>query len=131
METTASTESTTWLDRLPTEIVFMIFEYLSNNDIIIAFFHFSERFNNFFLQNERYSNYLELPTRNLSRWKTILSVIRSRIESLNITSIDLSFPLTYFLNLKSLIISSSHGFPTEYYKQFLIVNYLHNYIHSK
>ena len=65
-------ESTTWLDLLPTEIIFIIFDYLSHNDIIYTFFFFNQRFNNLLLQNQRYLNYLELPTTNLNTWKNIL-----------------------------------------------------------
>ncbi len=47
MGNTTSIESSTWLDDLPTEIIFLIFNYLSNNDIIYTFFFLSQRFNNF------------------------------------------------------------------------------------
>ncbi len=49
-------ESTTWLDHFPVEIIFMIFDYLSHNEIIYSFFHFNQRFNNLLLQNQRYAN---------------------------------------------------------------------------
>ena len=126
MGTTISIKSTTWLDRLPTEIIFLIFDYLSNNDIIYTFFFFSQRFNNLLLQNKRYFNYLELPTTNLDTWKNILSVIRSRIESLNINSIDLLLPLTYFSNLKSIILSSSYGYPDEQLRSIFESHYFRN-----
>jgi hypothetical protein len=56
---------------------------------------------------------LKLPRTNLNTWKNILSVIGPQIKSLNINSVDISFPLTYFSNSKSLIISSPYGFPDE------------------
>jgi hypothetical protein len=67
-------ESTTWFDHLPIEIIFMIFNYLSNNDIVYTFFFFSQRLNNLVLQNQHYFTYLELPITNLLirkiRWKS-------------------------------------------------------------
>ena len=38
------TENVTWLDQLPIEIIFDIFEYLRSNDIIFTFFDFNQRF---------------------------------------------------------------------------------------
>jgi hypothetical protein len=108
-----SSQSTIWLDRLPTEIILTIFDYLSSNDIIYTFYFLSDRLNNILLQNQRYLNYLELPTTNIYTWTKILSIIASQIQSLNIKTIYLSFPLKYFSNLKSIIISSSYGFPDE------------------
>ncbi|CAF0820761.1 unnamed protein product [Adineta steineri] len=116
MEATTSIESTTWFDRLPTEIIFTIFDYLSNNDIIYTFFFFSQRLNKLLLQNPHYINHLQLPTKNFDTWKNILSVIGPRIELLSITSIGLPFPLEYFSNLKSIIISTPYGLPDDQMK---------------
>jgi hypothetical protein len=121
-------ESTTWFDRLPTEIIFQIFNYLSNNDIIYTFFHFSQRLNNLLLENEEYLNILDCPTTNLDLWENIFSIIGSRIERLNIKTIDSSFPLKYFSNLKSMIIYSSHGFPAETMKS-IVENDLFQSLH--
>ena len=55
----------TYFDKFPTEIIFMIFDYLSSNDIIYTFFYFSQRLNNLLLKNQEYLNYLEFPTTNL------------------------------------------------------------------
>src|SRR5690348_1742342 len=94
-------------------VIFLIFDYLSSNDIIYTFF-FNQRLNNLLLQNQRYLNYLDLSTTNIDTWKSILSIIASRIESLNINTFDLYFfALTYFPNLKSIIVSSSFSFPEE------------------
>ena len=101
------------MEDLPNEIIFMIFDYLSSNDILYTFFFLTQRFNNSLLQNQRYSNYLQIPTTNLDTWEIILSIIGPRIKCLNITTIQLNFPLTYFPNLKSLIISSMYGLPEE------------------
>jgi hypothetical protein len=101
----------TWLDRFPAEIIFMIFDYLSSNEIIYTFFFCSQRMNNLLLQNQHYLNYLELPTTDFDTWEPILSIIGCRIHTLNVTTIDLSFPLNYFSNLKSLIISCPYQFP--------------------
>jgi hypothetical protein len=110
---TTNIESTAWFDSLPTEIIFIIFDYLSSNDIIYTFFFFNQRFNNLLLKNQRYLTYLEFPTTNLKIWEKILSMIGSQIECLNINTIHLSFPLSYFSNLKSIIISSPFGLPDE------------------
>ncbi|CAF0816779.1 unnamed protein product [Adineta steineri] len=116
MGTAASIQSTTWFDRLPTEIIFTIFDYLSNKDIIYTFLFFSQRLNNLLLRNQHYINHLQLPTKNFDTWKHILSVIGSRIESLDITSIDLPSSLEYFPNLKSIIISTPYGLPNDQMK---------------
>ncbi|CAF4251075.1 unnamed protein product [Adineta steineri] len=108
-----NTKSTTWFDPFPTEITFLIFDYLSNNDIIYTFFFLSERITDLLLENKRYITYLKLPTTNVKTWENILSIISARIESLNINSIDMTFSLTCFSNLKSLIISCPYGFPDE------------------
>jgi len=46
MRNTTSIELTTWFDRLPTEIIFLIFEYLSTNDILYTFLDFNQRLDN-------------------------------------------------------------------------------------
>jgi hypothetical protein len=122
-------ETTTWLDHLPAEIIFLILNYLSNNDIIYTFFFLNQRFNNLLLQNQRYLNHLELPTANLNTWENILSIIASQIESLQISTSHLSFPITYFLNLKSIVISSPFGLPDEEFKS-SIKSYQFQNLHS-
>lgn len=103
----------TLFDLFPNEIIFSIFDYLSNNDIIYTFFYFNQRFNDLLFENTRYFKYLELPRTNLEFWKDVLSQIDYKVKILNITSIDLSLPLAYFSDIESLIISSRHGFPDE------------------
>lgn len=96
---------------------------------MILFIHscfLSQRLNNLLLQNQRYFNYLELPTTNLDTWEIILSIIGSQIKCLNITTIGLSFPLRYFPNLKSLIISSTYGLPEEILKYIIESNQFEN-----
>ncbi|CAF3604664.1 unnamed protein product [Adineta steineri] len=109
METTRrrNIETTTWFDYVPTEVLLMIFNYLSNNDIIYTFLFFNTRFNNLILQNQRYLQHLELPKKNFDTWKNILSIIGCLIESLNTNTFDFLFPLAYFPNLKSFTFSSS------------------------
>jgi hypothetical protein len=102
---TTNIQSKTCFDILPNEIIFIIFSYLSYNDIIYAFFFLNQRFNNLLLQNQRYLTYLELSTRDLNAWRNILSMIGYRIECLNINTNDLSFPLTYLPNLNSIVVS--------------------------
>ncbi|CAF4091829.1 unnamed protein product [Rotaria sordida] len=109
----------TLFDRLPTEIIFHIFDYLSNNDIIYALFYFSQRLNNLLLQSQCYLKYLNLPTTNLNIWKNIFLDIGSQIESININTNDLSFSLIYFPNLKSILISSPFGLPSKQLKLIL------------
>jgi hypothetical protein len=99
--------SLTLFDQLATEIIFEIFDYLSCNDIVYAFFHFNERFNSILLQHQRYINNLEISTTNFYFWKTIYPILRSEIEYLTINTLDFEFRLDLFPNLKSLIISSS------------------------
>jgi hypothetical protein len=117
-----SIKSATWFDRLPAEIIFMIFNYLSSNDIIDIFFHLSQRLKNILLQNPHYFNYLELPTTDLNIWERILSIIGSQIQCLKINTLYLSIPLTYFSNLKSLIISSPYGLSNKEMKLILKSN---------
>jgi hypothetical protein len=117
-----SIKSATWFDRLPAEIIFMIFNYLSSNVIIYIFFHLSQRLKNILLQNPHYFNYLELPTTDLNTWERILSIIGSQIQCLKINTLYLSIPLTYFSNLKSLIISSPYGLSNKEMKLILKSN---------
>ena len=76
------------MEDLPNEIIFMIFDYLSSNDILYTFFFLTQRFNNSLLQNQRYYNYLQIPTTNLDTWEIILSIIGPRIKCLNITTVQ-------------------------------------------
>ena len=105
-------QSFTWFDRFPIEIILNIFDYLSNNDIIYAFFHLNQRLNCLILKHEKYLINFEQPNRNLDFWKNILSIIGTQTKSLYITSNDLVFPLNIFPNLKSIKISPS--FPYDY-----------------
>jgi hypothetical protein len=106
-------EFPTWFDYFPTEIIFMIFNYLSSNDIIYTFFFFNQRFNDLLLENHGYLNHFELSTTNLDVWRNVLSIIGSQITCLSIKKIDLSFPLDFFSNLKFLIISVPFNFPND------------------
>jgi hypothetical protein len=72
----------------------------------MIFFYFNQRFNNLLLENEHYLNYYQFPTRDLNTWENILLIIGSQIECLFLNVNYLSFPLKYFSNLKSIIISS-------------------------
>ncbi|CAF3314458.1 unnamed protein product [Rotaria sp. Silwood2] len=90
-----------------------IFDYLLNNGVICTFFYLNQRFNNLLLNNKRYLNHFELPTTNISIWKNILANIASQIEISNISTFDITFQLSLFSNLKSIIIGSSYGFPNE------------------
>jgi hypothetical protein len=74
---------------------------------MIVFIHFSISINDS-IQNQRSFIYFELPTTNFDIWENILSIICSQIKSLNITTNDFSRPLTYFTNIKSIIISSPY-----------------------
>jgi hypothetical protein len=98
--------SLTWFDCLSTDIIFEIFDYLSSNDIIYTFFYFNQRFNSILLQNQCFLNNLETPTTNFYFWQNILTIIGPQIQRLVLTSIDFSFSLNLFPNLKCIIISS-------------------------
>lgn len=89
MEKATSTVSKTSFSCLPTEIIFLIFDYLSSNDIIYIFYFLTQRLNDLLSQSQRYMNYLELPTRKLDAWEIILSIIGSQIKCLNITTINI------------------------------------------
>lgn len=115
-----STKSAIWFDYFPTEIFILIFEYLSTNDILYTFFHLNDRLKDFLLENHNYSTYFELPKSNLNFWRKIVPLISSRIECLHINTIYFPFPLNSFSNVKSIIISSSHGFADEELKSILM-----------
>jgi hypothetical protein len=119
----------TLFDLFPTEVILLIFNYLSNNEIIFTFFFFNQRFNDLLLENKCYINHLELPRTNLHFWQNILSIIGSQIKSLNITLVDISLPLTYFPKLESFIISSRHGFRNEELRTIFNSNLFQN-LHS-
>jgi len=119
----------TSIEDLPVDILFCIFDYLSKNDIIYTFLFLNQRFNNILFQNQRNFSYFELPKTNFSSWKNILSQYGRQIKTLNITSVDTSFPLTYFPNLKSLIISSPYGIPDEEFQNIIDSN-LFSRLHS-
>jgi hypothetical protein len=97
--------SLTSFDQLATETILDIFEYLSPNDIIYAFFDFNQRLNSIIFEYQYLFKNFETPTTNLNFWQNILPIIGSNIEQLIITTIDFS-SLNLFSNLKSLIIHS-------------------------
>ncbi|CAF4902382.1 unnamed protein product [Rotaria sp. Silwood1] len=99
--------SHTWFNRLSTEIILEIFDYLSNNDIIYTFFYLNRRLHILLLQYQRFLSYVELPTSNLRFWKNIFSIVGTKIQTLKIIENDSSISLDLFPNLTSLIIISS------------------------
>jgi hypothetical protein len=104
--------SITWFDRLATEVIFDILDYLSSNDIIYTFFYFNQRFNNLLLQNQRYLSHIQTSITNIHFCKNIIPIIKTQIQCLVINTNNFSYPLSFFPNLKSLIISTS--FPFDY-----------------
>ena len=94
-------------DQLATEIIFEIFDYLSFDNIIYAFFHLNQQLNSMLFQYYQYSKRVTTPTYYFSLWKPILPMISSHIQCLTITIPNFNFSLDLFPNLKSLIISSS------------------------
>ncbi|CAF1342136.1 unnamed protein product [Rotaria sordida] len=98
--------SITWFDHLATEIILDIFDYLSCNDIIYTFFYFNQRLNSILLHYQHCSNNFRSLITNFNFWQNNLPIIGSHIQCLIINSIDLSFSLNLFPNLKSIIISS-------------------------
>jgi hypothetical protein len=75
-------ESTTWSDLLPTGILFLIFDYLTSDEIIYGFFNINERLNNLLLKNELHLKSLILPRTNFNIWKNLLSIVGSKIKHL-------------------------------------------------
>ena len=116
MEKVKRMKCVTSFNCLPNEILLMIFDYLTPNDIIYTFFFLTQRSNHLLLQSQSFFNYLKLPTTDLDTWEIILSIIGPQIKCLNITTTHLFFPLRYFLNLKSLIISSLYGLSVDKWK---------------
>lgn len=112
----ANTSSITWFDYLPTELIFHVFNYLSKNDIVYTFLFYNPRLNQILLDNENYFDYFETPSTNLEQWKKYLSTTRSYIKTLNITKSNFTFPLTYFPNLKSIVLSSSFGLSNQLFR---------------
>ncbi|CAF0986977.1 unnamed protein product [Rotaria sp. Silwood1] len=98
--------SITRFDRLATEIILDIFDYLSCNDIIYTFFYFNQRLNSILLHYRHCSNNFKSSITHFNFWQNYLPFIGSQIQCLTINTIDLSFPLNLFPNLKSIIISS-------------------------
>jgi len=93
-------------DQLATEIFFEIFDYLSYDDILGAFFDLNQRFNSMLVQYHRFVKHFKTPTQHLSLSENILPFIHSRIEYLTITAPDFSCRLNSFPNVQSVIISS-------------------------
>ena len=101
----------TLFERLPAEILFDIFDYLSCNDAVYAFFHLNERLNNSLIQHQHCLRSFELPKTNFDYWEKTLPMIESDIRTLKMNDVKPSFPLTLFSNLTSLIIRAScYGF---------------------
>ena len=97
---------TTAFDQMPIEILFEIFDYLSCNDIIYAFFFINQRFHSMLLQHDRFLSHFTTPTCHLSFWQNLFPIQSPRIECLIITISDFHFSLDFFPNLKSVVISS-------------------------
>ena len=112
----ANTPSITWFDYLPTELIFYIFNYLSKNEIIYTFLFLSPRLHQILLDNCNYLDYFETPSTNLNQWKKLLPVTRPYIKTLNINQTNSAFPLRYFPNLKSLIVSSPCGLSNQLFR---------------
>ena len=96
----------TAFDQMPIEILFEIFDYLSCNDIIYAFFFINQRFHSMLLQHDRFFSHFTTPTFHLSFWQNLFPIQSPRIECLIITIPDFYISLDFFPNLKSVVISS-------------------------
>lgn len=103
-------------DQLSTEIIFEIFDYLISNDIIYTFFNLNQRLNCIILKYPYIINNFQLPINNIHYWTNLFPTIQLSIQCLIIKTIDISFSLDLFLNLKTLIISSSFPICCEQFK---------------
>lgn len=97
----------------PNEILYEIFDYLSNNDLVFGLFNINERMNELILNNRRYLSYFCYSSMDLNKWINVFEKISSRIECLNVLSDDLFYSLNDFSNFRSLILCSIYGFIPE------------------
>lgn len=122
---TNGNKTSTWFDRLSSEIICEIFDYLSCNDIIYAFFSLSIRLNNLLLQHPRYISDLEVPTLSPEFWTHVLCIIGPTIKSLNISKVAL-LSLNLLPNLKSIILSVPSGLPQRSFRLIMGSNQFNN-----
>ena len=96
----------TSFDRLATETILEIFEYLSSSDLLYAFYNSNHRLNSILLTYEYFLHSVNFSTGNFDVWQHIFSKIGPGIRQLTITTRHFRFPLDMFPNLESLIICS-------------------------
>ncbi len=72
--------SLTLFEPLPTEILFEIFDYLSGNDAVYAFFCLNERLKVALIQHQHVLHSFQLPKSNLTYWENILPMIEGEAE---------------------------------------------------
>ncbi|CAF1353468.1 unnamed protein product [Adineta steineri] len=97
----------TCFDRLSTELILEIFNYLSSNNLIYSFHYLNKRFNDILFHHDRLINNFQIPTNNLNFSNDIFQLIGPKIKYLTLTTNDLNIPWNFLLNLKSLTISSA------------------------
>ncbi|CAF3945190.1 unnamed protein product [Adineta steineri] len=97
----------TCFERLSTELILEIFNYLSSNDLIYSFHYLNKRFNDILFHHDRLINNFQIPTNNLNFSNDIFQLIGPKIKYLTLTTNDLNIPWNFLLNLKSLTISSA------------------------
>ena len=93
-------------EKLSTEIILQIFEYLSFNDIFYGFFDLNQRFQSILLQHQHFFSNFILPTDHFHFWQTILPNFNSQIKCLTLIS-PFHLPvvsLDLFSNLEILVI---------------------------
>jgi len=85
-----------------TEILFEIFDYLSGNDAVYAFFCFNERLKVALIQHQHVLRSFQLPKSNLTYWENILPMIEGEAEwsnhNVNITPQERTFDCHFILS---------------------------------
>ncbi|CAF3973254.1 unnamed protein product [Rotaria sordida] len=106
-EITIKMAEVTCFDRLSTEIILEIFNYLLSNDLMFSFLSLNKRLNDILFHYDRLLNNIQIPTRNLDFSNNIFQLIGSKIQHLTLTTNDLKIPWDLLPNLRSLTISSA------------------------
>ncbi|CAF1438821.1 unnamed protein product [Adineta steineri] len=119
------------LDRLSTELILEIFDYLSSNDLIYSFHYLNKRFNDILFHHDRLINNFRVPTSNLNFSNDIFQLIGPKIKYLTLTTNDLNIPWNFLSNLKSLTISSSIPLNCDHFNPILNSEQFHNLESSK
>ncbi|CAF3893307.1 unnamed protein product [Adineta steineri] len=116
----------TCFERLSTELILEIFNYLSSNDLIYSFHYLNKRFSDILFHYDRLINNFQIPTNNLNFSNDIFQLIAPKIQYLTLTTNDLNIPWNFLSNLKSLTISSSIPLNCHHFNSILNSEQFHN-----